>query len=559
MKWRFNFVFLVFAFIFLLVIVRLFYWQVVKADELTALAEAQYGRSVKIQPERGEIRTSDNFPIATNEITYLLYANPKILENKDQVALLLSKKLEIDEASVSATLNVDKFWIAIKSGVDLKTKEEIEKLKIEGIGFEKRYRRLYPEASMAAQLLGFVGKDDLGLDKGYFGVEGYYDRLLRGKEGKAFQIRDAFGRPILSRLEEDSGQENGSSLILSINRAIQFSAEKSLKEGIERYNASGGMVGIIEPKTGKIIALASYPSFDPREFEKSSEQFYKNPFITDTYEPGSTFKPVVMSSALNAKLVTPTTRCDKCSGPVSIGGYDIHTWNDKYFKNQNMIEVIQHSDNTGMVFVGQKLGLDRMIKYFSDFGFGKITGVDLQGEVAAQIKPRDSWYAVDVATASFGQGISVTPLQVLNAISTIANKGKRMEPHVVSSIESGEGKINQIFPKQIDQPISEETAKIMTEMMVNAVEKGEAKWTALKGYRVAGKTGTASIPVAGHYDPNQTIASFVGFGPVEDPRFAMIVIFDRPKTSIYGAETAAPVFFKIAKDIFSYYKIAPSN
>jgi stage V sporulation protein D (sporulation-specific penicillin-binding protein) len=305
--------------------------------------------------------------------------------------------------------------------------------------------------------------------------------------------------------------------------------------------------------------MASYPNFDPRDYQDYSENFYRNGFISDTYEPGSTFKPLVMSGALDAKLITPQTKCTICAGPVLVSGYLLHTWDDKYFKDTTMTEVIQHSDNTGMVFVAQKLGVAGMINYLGKFGIGNATGIDLQGEVTPFLRPENQWYAVDLATTGFGQGISVTPIEMLTAISAIANNGKRMEPHVVSAVENPDGVLVKIPPKVVDTPISPETAKVMTEIMVNAVNKGEASWTKLDGYRVAGKTGTASIPVNGHYDPTKTIASFVGFAPADDPKFSMIVILNKPTASIYGAETAAPIFFEIAKNILSYYGIAPSG
>ena len=224
-----------------------------------------------------------------------------------------------------------------------------------------------------------------------------------------------------------------------------------------------------------------------------------------------------------------------------------------------MLEVIQHSDNIGMVYTAQKLGLDRMTNYLNRFGIGKTTGIDLEGETAPDIKEKDSWYAVDLATAGFGQGISVTPIELLTAFGSIANEGKMMEPHVASAVIDKDGKIKKIEPKEIGRPISATTAKIMTEVLVNAVDKGEAKWTKIKGYRIAGKTGTASIPVEGHYDPNKTVASFIGFAPANSPRFVMLVILDRPTAAIYGAETAAPIFFEIAQGLFTYYEVPPDE
>lgn len=559
MRWRYRLTLFIFLFAFLVIILRLFYWQIIRASDLSKLGESQYGKIVKNLSERGEIETSDGFPVAGNSISYRIYSNPKEILDKKKVVDALSPILDVDPASISAKLSLDLFWISLKTGVNEETKQKIENLRIPGIGFEKEYQRFYPEASMAANLLGFVGKDENGSDKGYFGLEGYYDKLLRGKEESVVQIYDALGRPILAEINKNQNEAGGSSLVLNLNRSIQFIAEKELKDGIDRYGASGGMVGIMDPKTGGILAMASFPSFDPKAYYDYLSENYKNPFISNLYEPGSTFKPFIMSSAINEKKVTPNTVCNSCAGPVSIGGYTLKTWNERYFPGTNMSEVIQHSDNTGMIFVGKKLGLDDMISYLKKFGIGSLTGIDLQGEVSADIKPRSQWYQVDLATASFGQGISITPVELLTAFSAIANGGVMMEPHVVSEVKSKSGKIVKIEPKVIGQPISDPTAKVMTEMLVNAVDKGEAKWTAIKEYRIAGKTGTASIPVAGHYDPNKTITSFVGFAPADDPRFVILVIFDRPTSSIYGAETAAPVFFNITRNLLSLYKISPTR
>jgi cell division protein FtsI/penicillin-binding protein 2 len=224
-----------------------------------------------------------------------------------------------------------------------------------------------------------------------------------------------------------------------------------------------------------------------------------------------------------------------------------------------MLETIQYSDNTGMVFVSQKLGQKRLMSYLDKFGIGQLTGVDLQGEVPAPLREADSWYPIDLATASFGQGISVTPMQLISAFSSIANEGVRMEPHIVDKIITGDGKVIPIEPKELGRPVSAATAKVMTEVLVNAVDNGEAKFAKPKGYRIAGKTGTAQIPINGHYDPNKTIASFIGFAPADDPKFIMLVVMDRPTSSIFGAETAAPVFFAIAKKILLYDGVTPTE
>lgn len=537
----------------------MFYWQVVRAQELAALGQAQYGKQITLTAERGEIKTSDGFPIAANKLSYLVYANPKVIKDKENIAKQLAPHLSEEEATISALLSADKFWISLKPRVDNKTKEAIERLKLPGVGFEEHAIRYYPEASMAAKLLGFVGKDDEGRAKGYFGLEGYYDRQLRGKDGLATVINDATGKPILAKMNRGSGKVDGRSITLNIDRTVQYLLDRDLKEGIYQYGAAGGMAAIIDPKTGGVLAMSSFPTFDPRNYQDYTDNEYKNPFITDTYEPGSTFKPLIMSAAIDAGLVTPETKCTICGGPVEIGGYEIKTWNDKYDPNSTMTDVILHSDNTGMVYTGRLLGLDRMLSYLNKFGIGEMTSIDLQGEETPTMRPRDEWYPIDLATATFGQGITVTPIELLTAFTAIANQGKRMEPHIVKSIETAEGDVIEIQPKVLSKPISPKTATVMTEMMVTAVDKGESKWAKPKGYRIAGKTGTAQIPVAGHYDADKTIASFVGFAPADDPKFLMIVIIDRPSTSIYGSETAAPLFFKVAKNLLAYYNIPPTE
>ena len=559
MNWRYRFTLLFFLFLFSLIISRLFYWQVVRAQELSALGQAQYDMQVMMTAQRGEIRTSDGFPIAANKLAYLVYVNPKEVKDKKKTADVVGKLLDINSATISAQLEKDKFWVPLKSRVSNELKEKISSKKLPGIGFQEQSLRMYPEASTAAKIIGFVGKDEQGTDKGYFGLEGYYDLQLRGKDGVAIITKDAKGKPILANMSDKNGKVDGRNLQLHIDRSIQFMLDEELKKGIAQYGAVGGMAAIIDPKTGGMIALSAFPTFDPGQYQKFSDKEYSNQVISYAYEPGSTFKPLVMAAALDAELVKPETPCSICGGPVKIGEYDIKTWNEKYNPNATMTDVIVHSDNTGMVFTGRMLGLDRMLRYFDAFGVGSPTGIDLQGEVYPSIRDRDSWYEIDQATATFGQGLMVTPIQLLTAFTAIANEGKRMEPHIVKSVETPEGDEIAIPPQVLSTPISPKTAKVVTEMMVKAVDMGEAKFAKPKGYRIAGKTGTAQIPVAGHYDPKNTIASFIGFAPADNPKFVMLVVVDRPKSSIYGAETAAPIFFKVAKNILTYYDIPPTE
>jgi len=559
MSWRYRFTLFFFLIFFLFIVLRLFYWQVVRAQELSLIGQAQYDEQVVSQAQRGEIKTSDGFTIAADKLAYLVYANPKVVKNREKESDILGKYLDIKSATVSALLSENEFWVPIQSSVDNSVKEKIAAGNIPGVGFQEQTVRFYPEASMAAQLLGFVGKDENGNDEGYFGLEGYYNRLLSGKNGYAIVVHDASGHPILAKMNNSTEKVDGSTLVLHIDRRIQYMLDTELKKGIATYGAISGMGAVMDPSTGAILAMSSFPTFDPSTYQNFSDSLYINPFITSTYEPGSTFKPIIMSAALNANLIQPNTECNICTGPVPIGGYQIHTWNDQYFPNTTMTDVIIHSDNTGMVFVAEKLGLDRILDYLNKFGIGQNTGIDLQGEEAPELHPKDEWYPIDVATAGFGQGIVVTPIELLDAVAAIANNGKRMEPQVVAAVQTQDGQTIPISPKEIDQPISATTAQVMTQIMVDAANEGEASFARLKGYDIAGKTGTASIPVAGHYDPTKTIASFVGFGPAENPKFVMLIILNQPSASIWGSETAAPVFYAVAKDILTYYNIPPNQ
>ena len=562
-----------------LVILRLFYWQFISKINDTS----QNLNQDEIPASRGEIYTSDNFPLVTNQEAFLFYGKPKEIENPKESAVklapfLISEKFATREAELTDDEKKQKkdeikkqeeslykkftekylYWVQIARKIPLATKQKIENLQITGFGFENDEKRLYPEASMGAQFLGFVGSDKLGRDTGYFGLEGYYDNKLRGKPGRLGQDTDPFGLPILVREFRPLASHKGESLHLSINRAIQFMVEDKLKTAVEKYGAKDGTVIVADPKTGKILALATYPAYNPANWQGYDENLYKNKAVADTYEPGSTFKLITMSAAIDLGVLKPNTKCNICTGPRQIGGFEISTWNKKYYPDSTMTEVIQHSDNIGMTFVAEKLGVDKFYDYLSRFGFGKLTNIDLQEESPGSIRDKKDWRPIDLATASFGQGIAVTPIQMIQATAAIANGGKLISPKIVEKIDSSEDEAI-VKPEETRQVISPQTAAQITEMMVYAVEKGEARAFAPKGYRIAGKTGTAQIPVAGHYDPNKTIASFIGFAPANNPKFVMLVRFTEPSSSVFGSETAAPTFFSISKEIFNYFGISPTE
>ena len=542
---------------FLAIIGKLFYWQVINREYLLALADNQHNVSLGIPASRGKIFSSDNFPLVLNQKSYTLFVDPQGLKiSPDDLVQKIKSIVKKEQFDLLAIANKNLRRVVLAKNLDSGVKEELEKLKIEGLDFEEKEKRFYPESSMSAHLLGFVGENEKGDEKGYFGLEGYYNHELEGKSGGRFFEQDALGRPVPLSEESIEKPIPGRSLVLNLDRPLQFLAEKRLQEGIKKYSASSGLVVIMDPKTGGILSMASFPAYDQSAYYLYDSELYRNPVISSSFEPGSIFKVIVMAAGIDSGRIKVDDICDNCGGPKKIGEYTIKTWNEKYYQNSSMTDIIVHSDNVGMVYAGQKLGVEKLCDYLKNFGFGQKTGIDLQGEITPELRGRNDWREIDLATASFGQGIAVTPIQILAAVSAIANKGELYQPQVVNKILE-DSHVVQIRPVRKSKPISAETAKIVTEMMVQAVEKGEAKWARPQGWRIAGKTGTAQIPIAGHYDPEKTVASFIGFAPADSPAFVMLVALNEPKTSPWGSETAAPLWFEIAKDIFKLWRITP--
>ncbi len=557
--WRGKLVLVIIFLLFVLIILRLFYWQVIVANEFADAAIKQYYFTLELPAVRGQILDINNDPLVTNQNGYLVYADKsKITETAkfiDSVASILDiNKKQILESIEQPNL----VWVPIKHKINEDTFQKLNNLGVAGLQFEKENQRYYPEASMAAQLLGFVGSDDNGYDKGYFGLEGYYNQALRGKSGNLLQEKDARGLPIILGTNKRIPAQDGQSLELYLDKSVQNILETELDNGINKYGASSGLVTIIDPQTGGIIASAAYPKYDQQNFAIYPVELYHNPLVADSYEPGSTFKVLIMAAALNENLITPQSTFDE-SGPVRVGQYLIKTWNEQYHGEMTATQILEKSSNPGMVFIGKKLGQKKFLEYLKKYGFGSPTDIDLEEEETPQLRKDSEWKEIDLATAAFGQGIAVTPIQMLKAITALANGGEMMKPRMVKNLIDPNGKRIEIKPEVVNQILKSTTTKVITEMMIAAVDNGEAKWAKPAGYRIAGKTGTAQIPVAGHYDDKKTIASFIGFAPADDPRFAMLVLLREPQSSPWGSETAAPLFFNIAKQLFTYYGISPKD
>lgn len=557
--WRGPSLLIIIYVLILCVLGRLFYWQVIKSASLQAEAEGQYTRTVPVTGERGKIYSSDNYLLVGNATVYRLFAQPyQLTQSPELVAAQLTQYLPNQPDLLNKLSDRQSHYTVLKSRVDEVTKRKIEELKIKGIGFESYQIRDYPEASMAAQVLGFVGKDTNGNDQGYFGIEGALDRELRGQVETATSLKDALGFSLLFGNTPQPTQADGRDVHLTLRRDIQFTVEQMLKEGLQTYRASSGEVIVMEAKTGKILAMADLPNYDPSHFYDFPPQLYKNPALVNTFEPGSIFKVLTVSAGIDAGVINENTLCPACAGPRKIDKYTIKTWNNEYTPNISMTAALTKSDNVAMVWVAQLLGADRFLSYVKKFGIGDPTNLELQEDTSTPI--RKNWSFIDLATSSFGQGIVTTGMQMVKAIGAVANKGQMMTPQIIDHVVDPNTGVNlPVNPQPAGQPISAETAAAVTRMMIDSANNGESKWTVSKTHNSAAKTGTAQIPIDGHYDQTQTTASYIGFAPPANPQFVMFVRLDAPQSSPWAAETAAPLWYHIADKLFLLLNIPPDK
>ncbi len=421
--------------------------------------------------------------------------------------------------------------------------------------------RYYPEPGFGGQVLGFLSHSESGQASGHYGLEGYYDDFLSGRAGQLYSQTDASGRWIGIGKRDFKPAVDGGNLLLTIDRNLQVEVCSLLAEGVKQHDADSGSAVVIEPSTGRILAMCGSPDFDPGDYGNVEDlSVYNNQAIFTPYEPGSIFKPLVMAAAIDAGAVTPDTTFND-TGSVSIDSFTIHNSGDHvYGSNVSMIEVLDESINTGMVWVMRKMGRDPFEDYIHKFGFGEPTGVTLKTEVAGTLASLDKDAEVYAATASFGQGLTTTPIQIAAAYAALANGGTLMKPYLVEEMRYPDGTVETTSPEVVRQVVSPSTATTVGAMLVSVVENGHGYQAAVPGYYIAGKTGTAQIARNGVYSATDFNGSFAGFGPVEDPKFAMIVKIESPKGGIiYAESTAAPIFGKIAQFILDYYGVPPER
>lgn len=549
-------------------IFRLFTLQILKYDFYKGLATNQHQIHRILFPKRGEIFIKDRFygrdpssqlfPLAVNREWPMVYAVPKEIENKEETVKILASLLDLDEEILRQKINKrNDPYEPLKHKLSPETVDKIKELDIEGIELVSENWRYYPVSNLVSHVVGFVGFS--GDEKsGQYGIEGYYNKKLEGEAGYLDGEKDTQGRLIAIAKKYLQPAKDGSDLILTIDPNIQFFVEEKLKQIIEDLEAEAGTIIVENPKTGAIKALVNWPTFDPNKyFEVEDINIFLNPAIHNLFEPGSIFKPITMAIALDKKLLSPNTVYED-KGFVKIGGYTISNSNDKIQGIQTMTEVLEKSLNTGAVFAGQLIPKRTFKKYLEKFGLSRKTGIDLESEARGDISNLKNMRDIEYATAFFGQGIAITPIELVAALGVIANQGKLTRPYLVEKFIYPDGREETTEPKVIDQVISSETAEKLTKMMVSVVENGYGKKAGVPGYFIAGKTGTAQVPEGGSYS-DKTIHSFGGFFPAFDPQFLILVKLDNPQKIRFAADSVAPVFREIAEYILNYYEIPPSR
>lgn len=550
-----------------LIIVRLADLQIFQHSFYSALAAGQHELSEKLLPKRGEIFVKDYkapdklYPLAVNKDYVFVYAEPSRVADPGAAARLLAPLLEMEEVDILARLSkANDLYEPLKHQVPDDKVEQIQGLKLKGIEFQNESYRFYPEKNIGAHILGFLGYQ--GDQKvGQYGLEGYWEKQLAGENGFLQAEKDAQGRWVTLGTKLLQEAKDGDNLTLTLDHTIQYEACKQLNAEVLKHGADSGSLIIMDPTSGAITAMCGSPDFDPNKYQEvENVNTFINPSTYYIYEPGSVFKVITMAAALDQGKVTPTTTYDD-TGSVEIGKYTIKNSDLKANGIQTMTQVLEKSLNTGAIFAARSIGPEKFEDYVKKFGFGVKTGIEVSSEALGNITSLEQHKDLYMATASFGQGISVTPIQLIAAIGSIANDGKLMEPYLVDEVVKPDGTKIKTEPKVVRQVISSKTATTLGAMMVNVVQNGHGKAAGVPGYFVAGKTGTAQVPNENGpgYDPNHTIGTFCGFAPADNPKFVMCVKMDKPKDVQWAESSAAPLFGKMAQFMLNYYGIPPSE
>ncbi len=501
-------------------------------------------------PPRGAIRDRNGHLLVGNAVTYSIEADTAYVVDAEATAAALGPMLHMPAAHIEQQLRGEGPWVQIASPVSKEVGEQVAALGIWGITVRPMWTREYPEGTLASHAVGFCN----GEGTGFYGIEGFHDALLQPERVEWKGPVDLASEQVPWVVTPVLLPHPGTELVLTLDRTVQALVEAELQRSVQEYQAEGGTIIVMDPRTFEILALASLPNYDPgryNDFYGLEPLPFEDPAVSKQYEPGSVFKVLTVAAALDAGIVTPeTTYYDQ--GWIEVGGLVVANASRQAYGERTVADILVRSLNVGTTWLSATMGPDIFYRYLQKFGIGQVTGVGLAGEVAGQLLlPQDyeRWHDSNLGVNSFGQGLAVTPLQMIAAVATVANDGERLRPQIVSRRIAPDGTVSTSRPVVEAQVISPQMAHVLAEMMVRVVEEGvpQAK---VEGYRIAGKTGTAQIPIPGGYDTEGTIASFVGFGPVPDPQFVVLVKLDRPKTSPWGSQTAARTFQRLAARLF---------
>jgi len=534
-------------------VLRLGYLQIIKGTWYQQKALENRIREIVVEPKRGDIydRNGNELAVSINaDACYAVPAEVKKAEDIEGVAQELAEILDMDKEKVYKLITQDQHSVWLKFKL---TEEEVKKLReknLPGIGTVPKPQRFYPKGNLASHVLGFAGDYNQGLE----GIEVAFEEELAGINGYLLVEYDAAGHEIPESTKKYIEPEQGLSVVLTIDQTIQYIAERELDKIMQKHSPKRATIIVMDPKTGEILAMANKPDFNPNEFHKYGADVRRNGAVNDSYEPGSTFKIVTLAAALEEGVTNQEERFHD-PGFIEVDGERIHCWVDGGHGSQSLSEVVQNSCNPGFITLGMRLGTEKLYKYIRGFGFGSTLGFELPGEATGILVPEDQVKPVDLATISMGQTNSVTPLQMVTALSAVVNGGKLMKPYIVKELRNKDGEVVKTFqPQVIRQVISEETSKIERELLENVVTHGSGRNAYIEGYSVGGKTGTAQKPApGGGYSSSDYIASFLGFAPVDDPRLVCLVVVDSPKSyPYYGGTVAAPAFRAVVGDSLRY-------
>ncbi len=538
---------------------RIWTLQVSQSGWLEGLAREQYLKEITLEPMRGAIVDRNGAPMAVSVMTDSIFAMPREMDDKRRTARQLANVLELDPNTLDEKFSSRKHFTWIKRRVPPREVERVRELSLPGVYFTRESRRYYPSRELAGSIVGFAG-DGRGLE----GIELMFDGRLRGSTVLAQGLRDAHGNLLFADGINPQDFSSGGKLVLTIDLTIQEIVETELDRAVRQSRARAGTAIVMEPFSGEILAMANVPLFNPNTFwryARSQPQRFRNRAVTDCYEPGSTMKVFTMGTALQAGVVRPGELIDCGRGRLEVGDHIIHDSSQKKHDRLLLSEVLVHSSNVGIANVAGHLGKPGLWRGLRRFGFGHRTGVDLPGESRCVLRRPDDWSDVGLATISFGQGVSVTPLQLVAALGAVANGGVWMRPIVVKEIRGPQDELLQEFEAEpAGRVLDSRWAKVLTDMLVGVTQAGgTGARAAVSGFRVAGKTGTAQKvdPIAGGYSKDKRMASFMGFVPAERPRIVLLVVVDEPQTSPYGGVVAAPAFARMAAGILRYLGVFP--